>query len=115
MHVLNYLWQEIHSKKEEEHKLLKDELRRELLITAPKSMEYLKLVDVFERLGVAYHFEKTIEDTLKQINDFEKQGVEKDNDDLYHTSLMFRILRQHRYCRTSGTYMYNMSFVPTPN
>ncbi|KAF8409382.1 hypothetical protein HHK36_005457 [Tetracentron sinense] len=54
----------------------------------------LELVDVLQRLGLAYHFEEEIKRALETIyissNKWRKE-------DLYATALHFRLLRQHGY------------------
>lgn len=103
-HFLNYSLQnkEFQQRKEEEHKLLKDEMRRELHLQVENPINYLKLVDLFERLGVSYHFEDEIDEILRQIYDADKESTHQL--DLYHTSLKFRIFRQHRYFQTSDVF-----------
>ncbi|XP_049404964.1 viridiflorene synthase [Solanum stenotomum] len=56
--------------------------------------EKLNLIDIVERLGIAYHFEKQIEDMLDQIY---KADPNFEAHDLNTLSLQFRILRQHGY------------------
>lgn len=81
--------------KEQEINQLKEEVRKELLATAGKPQEQLNVIDAIERLGVGYHFEDEIEEILKQV--YESQHDQCDQDDLYHVSTRFRILRQHGY------------------
>ncbi|KAI5333499.1 hypothetical protein L3X38_023630 [Prunus dulcis] len=62
-----------------------------------QEVEELKLAVKRERLGVAYHFEKEIEEALEHIyaaNHFLDDDDDGDGD-LYNVSLGFRILRQH--------------------
>ncbi|KAL8141635.1 hypothetical protein V2J09_014667, partial [Rumex salicifolius] len=77
-------------------------IRRKEFNTTVDPLDHLELIDVIERLGIAYHFEQEIEDSLIKIND--------DHDlhdlNLYHASLRFRILRQHGYNVSSGTYVH---------
>ncbi|KAF8409456.1 hypothetical protein HHK36_005532 [Tetracentron sinense] len=54
----------------------------------------LELVDVLQRLGLAYHFEEEIKRTLETIYTSSNKWSEED---LYATSLQFRLLRQHGY------------------
>ncbi|KAH6809081.1 hypothetical protein C2S51_026864 [Perilla frutescens var. frutescens] len=71
---------------------LKKEARRMLLAAA--STKLMILIDKFERLGLAYHFETEIENKLKQVYD----SIEDELDyDLFTTALQFRLLRQHQY------------------
>ncbi|GMJ06374.1 terpene synthase 03 [Hibiscus trionum] len=70
---------------------LKNEARN-LLEYAPDPCSTLKLIDSLQRLGVSYHFGKEIDAALDNLIS-SKTVV----DDLYTTSLMFRILREHGY------------------
>ncbi|MCD7463709.1 hypothetical protein HAX54_051205 [Datura stramonium] len=59
--------------------------------------ETLNLIDVIERLGIAYHFEKEIDNILEQIYN-ENSNIEGDDyNDLYTCAIQFRLLRQHGY------------------
>ncbi|MCD7451364.1 hypothetical protein HAX54_011293 [Datura stramonium] len=51
----------------QEIEALKEETKSMLLATGRKLAETLDLIDVIERLGIAYHFEKQIDDILEQI------------------------------------------------
>ena len=70
--------------------------------TADDSMRKLELIDVIQRLGVEYHFEKEIEESLKYIHDSYMQQNSKDNDDLRIVALRFRLLRQQGYSVPCG-------------
>uniref|UniRef100_A0A1D1XHC8 (-)-germacrene D synthase n=1 Tax=Anthurium amnicola TaxID=1678845 RepID=A0A1D1XHC8_9ARAE len=59
--------------------------------------EDLNLVDTLQRLGLAYHFEKEINEALAHIHD-----ARLDSEDLYVVSLRFRLLRQKGYNIPSG-------------
>ncbi|GAB4825827.1 hypothetical protein Ancab_008700, partial [Ancistrocladus abbreviatus] len=72
---------------------LKEEVRKELLAVADKSLESLDFIDAIQRLGVAYHFEEEIENALQRVYD----NYRNDDFDLYYTSLQFRLLRQHGF------------------
>ncbi|KAF8409089.1 hypothetical protein HHK36_005162 [Tetracentron sinense] len=54
----------------------------------------LELVDVLQRLGLAYHFEEEIKRTLETVYTSSNKWSKED---LYATSLHFRLLRQHGY------------------
>ncbi|GAB4827217.1 hypothetical protein Ancab_034106, partial [Ancistrocladus abbreviatus] len=76
---------------------LKDRVRAKLADHSITPTEKMKLIDAVERLGVAYHYEKEIEELVQQI--FEAYAIsnfEGDND-LYTTALQFRVCRQHGY------------------
>ncbi|CAH9100333.1 unnamed protein product [Cuscuta europaea] len=76
---------------EKEIEILKEQTRKMLLL-ASTSAEILKFIDVLERLRIAYHFEKEIEDQLRLIY---TATQEEANDDLEMAALKFRLLRQH--------------------
>ncbi|XP_022734539.1 (+)-delta-cadinene synthase isozyme A-like [Durio zibethinus] len=75
---------------------LKQEVRRMLATTIDKPSQKLHLIDAVQRLGVAYHFEKEIEDALENIYHVDCNDIESD-DDLYTTSVRFRLLREHGF------------------
>ncbi|KAI4347911.1 hypothetical protein L6164_008686 [Bauhinia variegata] len=62
-------------------------------------LDQLELIDVLQRLGLGYRFEDQIKGTLESLyNNFNNGGEDLWNcDNLYATSLAFRLLRQHRY------------------
>ncbi|KAL1543031.1 gamma-cadinene synthase-like [Salvia divinorum] len=66
------------------------------MLMAAESTKLLILIDKIERLGVAYLFEKEIEEKLRIIYESTKEDEDND-DDLLTTSLRFRLLRQHQY------------------
>ncbi|CAH9070010.1 unnamed protein product [Cuscuta epithymum] len=75
---------------------LKKQTREMLLgLRDEKVIEKLKLIDLLERLGVAYHFEKEIEEQLDHI--FLSYDPQHSYDDLEMASLQFRLLRQHGF------------------
>lgn len=59
-------------------------------------LSQLELIDVVQRLGVGYHFEKEIKDALDCIVSA-KKGKELVGQDLHATALYFRLLREHGY------------------
>ncbi|XP_028081193.1 germacrene A synthase-like [Camellia sinensis] len=59
-----------------------------------KAAEQMNLINVLERLGVSYHFEKEIEEQLEQLfANFE----DNEDYDLFTIALHFGIFRQHGY------------------
>ncbi|GAB4836540.1 hypothetical protein Ancab_001453 [Ancistrocladus abbreviatus] len=89
-------------------------VEKELLATCNQEvLKQLNLINALQRLGVAYHFEKAIEETLQNIYDTHCYDLEG-KADLYHTSLMFRIMRQHGFpitCDVFNNFLYeNGSF-----
>ena len=77
---------------------LKEEVRRELIAAASDPFKQLKFIDAIQRLGVAYHFKKDIEEAL--------QDTYYGNNDIYHDlyddALRFRLLRQQGFCISYG-------------
>lgn len=76
--------------------VLKEKVKR-MLIAAQGSVEEMIMIDEIQRLGVAYHFEKEINDALERIYD-----ANVDYDDLKTVALQFRLLRQEGYNVSSG-------------
>ncbi|XP_073156248.1 beta-caryophyllene synthase-like isoform X3 [Henckelia pumila] len=58
----------------------------------------LDLIDAIQRLGVGYHFEKEIDESLLHIYELDSSDLKWDNSNLRATALRFRLLRQHGYC-----------------
>ncbi|MCE0482203.1 hypothetical protein HAX54_040704 [Datura stramonium] len=82
----------------QEIEALKEETRSMLLATHGRELaKTLNLIDVIERLGIAYHFEKEINDILKQIYNENSNFEGDDYNDLCTCALQFRLLRQHGY------------------
>ncbi|TXG66894.1 hypothetical protein EZV62_008169 [Acer yangbiense] len=72
---------------------LKEEVRSMLTSNTDKDFQKLFLIDDIQRLGVAYHFEREIEDALESLyNDYNG-----DDNSLYTVGLRFRLLRQQGY------------------
>ncbi|WCJ24381.1 Alpha-copaene synthase [Euphorbia peplus] len=69
-----------------------DELKQEIASMLKKNTDHpyqkLKLIDVTQRLGIAYHFKLEIELQLNNINSIDG------NNDLHFIALRFRLLRQ---------------------
>lgn len=81
---------------------LKKEINRELLQSLGDHKplkEQLCLIDSIERLGVGYHFDKEILDALRRIHEMSDSSS---SDDLFLTSLRFRLLRQHGFRVSCG-------------
>lgn len=66
-------------------------------------LDQLELIDTLQRLGLAYHFETEIRNMLHNIYNNEDDKWKKEN--LYATSLEFRLLRQHGYHVSQGTHV----------
>ncbi|KAL6311311.1 hypothetical protein AAG906_025527 [Vitis piasezkii] len=82
--------------KEQQLEDLKEEVRRELMAAASNPSKQLKFIDAVQRLGVAYHFEKEIEEALQNTYD-NYHCIDDINDDLYDVALRFRLLRQQGF------------------
>ncbi|KAK9674003.1 hypothetical protein RND81_12G204400 [Saponaria officinalis] len=82
-----------------------DELKErvgELVGAVTEPQEQVELIDTLERLGVAYHFEKEIDDILETT--FKSFVGDCQNADLNHVSLRFRIFRQHGFYVSSDVF-----------
>ncbi|XP_058092437.1 (-)-germacrene D synthase-like isoform X2 [Magnolia sinica] len=79
---------------------LKEEVKR-IMSEAKGSVQELQLIDDLQRLEVAYHFEKEIDEALHRIC-----GVYAtvDYDDLHAVALRFRLLRQEGYNVSSDVF-----------
>ncbi|XP_050247222.1 sesquiterpene synthase 2-like [Quercus robur] len=86
---------DIHLRKVREVEELKDEVRNELFSIMDHLSQQLDLIDALQRLGVAYHFEREIQEALEHI--YTAFNEKNDVDDLYKVSLSFRLLRQEGF------------------
>jgi valencene/7-epi-alpha-selinene synthase len=85
---------------------LKLVVKREVCRDAGDFSLGLNLIDAIQRLGVAYHFEKEIDEALQHIHaTYRGHEHYSDDGDLHHVALCFRLLRQHGYDISSGTYL----------
>ncbi|KAJ9676253.1 hypothetical protein PVL29_024988 [Vitis rotundifolia] len=89
--------------KEKQVEDLKEEVRRELMVAAGNPSQLLNFIDAMQRLGVAYHFEREIEESLQHIYD-RFHDVDDTDDDLYNIALQFRLLRQQGYNISCGIF-----------
>ncbi|KAH0449970.1 hypothetical protein IEQ34_020662 [Dendrobium chrysotoxum] len=71
---------------------LKDVIKKQLR-DASDQLQSLEMIDAIQHLGVAYHFELEINDSLKKIH---RNGF-KESKDLHTIALGFRLLRQQRF------------------
>ncbi|KAH9727539.1 TPS27 [Citrus sinensis] len=60
-----------------------------------RPLDQLELIENLQRLGLAYHFETEIKNILHNI--YNNKDDKWKNENLYATSLEFRLLRQHGY------------------
>ncbi|KAK8963037.1 Beta-eudesmol synthase [Platanthera guangdongensis] len=65
-------------------------------------MQVMEFIDTIQRLGIAYHFEKEISETLCEIH---KTNFCDNIHDLHSVSLYFRLLRQQRYHVSSDVFL----------
>lgn len=97
-----------HSGEGKEHERLKEEVRKMLIRTPDKSCRKMELIDTIQRLGLAYHFEREIEEWLLSImleayHDHDHDQAEpEDGNDLHKLALRFRLLRQHGHYVSCG-------------
>ncbi|KAH0650922.1 hypothetical protein KY290_031768 [Solanum tuberosum] len=100
---------------EKEHKDLKEEVRKMLVISPSKSLQKLGLINTIQLLGVAYHFEHEIEESFSEIyNGYEEWiGEFGESHDLHVVALTFRLLRQQDVFRkfTEDQGNYNKALV----
>ncbi|CAL5434990.1 unnamed protein product [Camellia sinensis] len=93
-----------------EIEVLKEQVRSMVVAGGRKAAEQMNLINVLERLGVSYHFEKEIEEQLEQL--FAKFEDNEDYD-LFTIALHFRIFRQHGYKMSCVGDMVNGNAEPT--
>ncbi|ONI13027.1 hypothetical protein PRUPE_4G198500 [Prunus persica] len=105
---MNYDSEDIitYAHKQQEVEELKLAVRREVFTTSADDFSnQMKLIDAIQRLGVAYHFEKEIEEALEHIYAANHFHDDDDGDgDLYSVSLGFRLLRHHGHNVSSGIF-----------
>ncbi|PHU07848.1 hypothetical protein BC332_24337 [Capsicum chinense] len=83
---------------EKQHEDLKEEVRQMLVMAPSKSVQNLDLINAIQRLGVAYHFECEIEESLSYMYTcYEEWISEVDGNDLRTIALCFRLLRKQGY------------------
>ncbi|CDP18846.1 unnamed protein product [Coffea canephora] len=90
------------SEEEGELQQLEDEVRKMLTETPDESPRKLDLIDTIRRLGVSYHFESEIEESLQNIYNAGDEMNNKDANDLHTIALRFRLLRQQGFYASSG-------------
>ena len=98
----NLLVQEIHARKVREVEELKEKVRKELLASASHLSQQLGLIDALQHLGVAYHFEREIEEALEHIYATYNDSNNVEDDDIYNVALCFRLLRQQGFNVSCG-------------
>ncbi|KAL6316967.1 hypothetical protein AAG906_024505 [Vitis piasezkii] len=89
--------------KEKQLEDLKEEIGRKLMNTAGNTSQKLKFIDAVQRLGVAYHFEREIEEVLQHIYDSYPNGDDMEGG-IYNVALQFRLLRQAGFNISCGLF-----------
>nr|U3LVZ7.1 RecName: Full=Beta-caryophyllene synthase; Short=LaCARS; AltName: Full=(-)-beta-caryophyllene synthase [Lavandula angustifolia]AGL98419.1 B-caryophyllene synthase [Lavandula angustifolia] len=87
---------EISVAKKEEHERQKEAIRNLLLQTRDDSTLKLELVDAIQRLGIGYHFEEEIHNSLRNIYDT-NPIYNAEDDNLRVAALRFRLIRQQGF------------------
>lgn len=84
-----------------QHEDLKEEVRKMLVMAPLNSLEKLELINTIQCLGVAYHFEREIEEALSYMcTHYEEYWI----GDLRDIALCFRLLRQQGYYVSCDAY-----------
>ena len=65
-------------------------------------LEQLELIDNLQRLGLSHHFEGEMKRILEGLYNNDQSGDMWRKENLYATSLKFRLLRQHGYNISQG-------------
>ncbi|KAL2496218.1 Alpha-humulene/(-)-(E)-beta-caryophyllene synthase [Forsythia ovata] len=91
--------QDILTHEEQERQRLKEEVKKLLVATPDYPLHKLYLIDAIQRLGIGYHFETEIENSLKYIYD-----TFHESNDLRSCALRFRLLRQQGYYVSSDVF-----------
>lgn len=94
---------------EEKHARKVEDLRKEVMVIFVKTedpLAKLELIDTMEKVGVAYIFEEEIKEALEAILSSNYIKHPTIREDLYATSLCFRLLRQRGYIVPQGIYIY---------
>ncbi|KAI9376903.1 hypothetical protein POPTR_019G023004v4 [Populus trichocarpa] len=77
--------------------VLKEDVKDMLTASKKDPVEHIEFVNQLCRLGVSYHFDDEIENSLKEIFDDLPNLLEKHDFDLSTVSLLFRVFRQHGF------------------
>ncbi|KAK4852459.1 hypothetical protein QYF36_024330 [Acer negundo] len=86
---------------------MKDKVNEMLVATANDPVEEVSLINSLSRLGVSYHFQAEIEVQLKHIVKSQCNLGGDNHYDLYTSSLLFRVLRQHGYKMSCSKYLFS--------
>jgi hypothetical protein len=82
--------------------VLKENVKDMLTASKKDPVEHIEFINLLCRLGVSYHFDDEIENSLKEIFADLPNLLEKHDFDLYTLSLLFRVLRQHGFKMPCG-------------
>ncbi|XP_057781643.1 (-)-germacrene D synthase-like isoform X1 [Salvia miltiorrhiza] len=88
---------EISGDEKEQLEKQKEKVKKLVAETPNDSTVKMELIDAIQRLGVGYHFEKEIGESLRQIHENYEIQSRKDKGDLRVLALRFRLLRQQGY------------------
>ena len=91
---------------EERHTGEAQELSKEVVHIFVKTVDplaKLELIDSIEKVGLAYIFEEEIKEAMDTLLCMNYKNHPSITEDLYATSLCFRLLRQHGYIVSQGT------------
>ena len=86
---------------EDRARKMEDEVKWMIHEKSSEPLAVLEFIDDIQRLGLGYRFEKDIKISLDKILSLEMEGGS-----LHHTALRFRILKQHGYKVSQGTFPY---------
>ena len=86
---------------------MKDKVKEMLVAAANDPVEEVILINSLCRLGVSYHFHAEIEVQLKHIVESQCILGGDNRYDLYTSSLLFRVLRQHGYKMSCSKYLFS--------
>ncbi|KAH0678033.1 hypothetical protein KY284_019118 [Solanum tuberosum] len=97
---------DVDHEEEERVERLRDEVKKMLIEDhhATSTRKLLEIIDNTQRLGVSYHFEKEIEESLKHIYNNLSCGEFDDHNNLEIVALRFRLLRQAGYNVSSDVF-----------
>ncbi|MBA0625340.1 hypothetical protein Godav_010547 [Gossypium davidsonii] len=84
---------DIDAETKQRHQQLEGGVRKMIVAPMANSTQKLTFIDSVQRLGVSYRFTKEIEDELESIYHNNNNA----ENDLYTTSLRFRLLREHGF------------------
>ncbi|KAE8667309.1 (-)-germacrene D synthase [Hibiscus syriacus] len=79
---------------QQEHDELKQKIERMLMVATDEPIHKLQLIDTIKHIGISYHFEREIEDALRDIHHHYQYEADHSLED---TCLMFRLLRENGF------------------